>query len=95
MKDEENNPVAVALQYDGKRAPRVTATGRGEIAAEIMRIAREHNVPFYEDIELVGLLARLDLGDEIPETLYLAVARVIAFAYQIAGKTPSPGPDRS
>ena len=85
--NEQSNPTAVALEYDGKQAPRVTARGRGDVAREIIRIARENNIPFYEDIELVGLLARLDLGDEIPETLYVAVARVIAFAYQVAGKT--------
>ena len=54
---------------------------------DLIRHARENNIPFHEDIELVGLLARLDLGDEIPEKLYVAVARVIAFAYQVAGRT--------
>lgn len=87
MKESGNKPTAVALQYDGRQAPRVTAKGYGEVAEEIIRLAREHNIPLYEDVELVGLLSRLDLGDEIPEALYIAVARVIAFAYLLAGKT--------
>lgn len=87
MKEPDHNSTVVALQYDGTCAPQVTAKGRGEIADEIIRLAREHDIPLYEDVELVNLLARLDLGDEIPEALYITVARVIAFAYSLAGKT--------
>lgn len=90
MKDSGKNrpPLAVALQYDGHNAPRVTAKGRNQVAEQILALAREHNVPLQENAELAGLLARLDLGEEIPETLYLAVAQVIAFAYYLSGKTP-------
>ena len=80
-------PSAVALNYDGKGAPRVTAKGKGHIAEEILAVAREHNIPLHEDPNLVRLLAQLDLGDEIPRELYLAVAKVIAFAYMMKGKT--------
>lgn len=83
-----NLPLAVALQYDGERAPRVTAKGRDEIAEQIIRLAREHGVPMQENEPLAGLLARVELGDEIPEALYLAVAQVIAFAYHLSGKAP-------
>jgi len=79
-------PTAIALHYDGGSAPRVSATGKGELAKQIIEIAREHNIPLHEDVELTGLLGRLELGDEIPETLYIAIARVIAFAYSISGK---------
>lgn len=81
---------AVALHYDGKNAPRLTAKGRGSIAEEIITLAREHGVPLHEDKELVGLLAQLELYDEIPRELYIAVAEVIAFAYMVTGKFP-PG----
>jgi flagellar biosynthesis protein len=82
-------PLAVALRYDGKHAPRVTAKGRDQVAEQILALAREHNVPLQENAELAGLLARLDLGEEIPEALYLAVAQVIAFAYYLSGKAPA------
>jgi flagellar biosynthesis protein len=96
MKQQDNNqrPVAVALQYDGTGAPRVTAKGGGLIAERIISLAKEHKIPIQETPELVGLLCRIDLGDEIPEALYLAVAQVIAFAYRISGKQP-PRPDTS
>jgi flagellar biosynthesis protein len=78
--------MAVALRYDGTGAPRVTAKGRGLVAEEIIRRAREHDVPLNENPELVKLLARVDLGDEIPEALYVACAQIISFAYYLKGK---------
>ncbi len=81
---------AVALQYDGKGAPRLTAKGQGAVAEQIIALAEEYGIPLREDRELVGLLAQLDLYDEIPRELYLAVAEVIAFAYLVTGKFP-PG----
>jgi len=85
-------PRAVALHYDGKRAPTVIAKGSGEIARQILAIADKHHIPLREDPELLGLLAKLELGQQIPENLYLAVAQIIAFAYYISGKSP-PRPD--
>lgn len=81
-------PLAVALQYDGERAPRVTAKGHNELAEQIIKLAREHGVPMQENEPLAALLARVELGDEIPEALYLAAAQVIAFAYHLSGKVP-------
>jgi flagellar biosynthesis protein len=79
---------AVALRYDGTGAPRVTAQGRGEVAERILALAREHRIPIRQDRELAALLARVELGDEVPPALYRAVAEVIAFAYRLAGKGP-------
>ncbi len=79
---------AVALYYDGKNAPHVSAKGTGQVAEQIMAIAREHDVPLCDNPGLVDLLVTLELGDEIPENLYIAVAYIIAFAYQLEGKTP-------
>ncbi len=79
---------AVALKYDGEKAPTITATGTYELADEIIRIARAHNVPLYENAELAGVLARLSLNDEIPENLYRVIAEILAFAFHIRGRTP-------
>lgn len=85
----DNNPLrAVALKYDGENAPTVTASGEGNIAEEIIRIAHEHGIPLREDAMLAALLGELELGEEIPQTLYRVIAEVIAFAYMVSGKVP-------
>ncbi len=80
---------AVALEYDGKNAPRITATGSGATAQRIIEIAREHGIPLHEDPDILTLLAKLELGDEIPRALYVTIAHVIAWAYFMTGKSPS------
>jgi flagellar biosynthesis protein len=87
MKDNKIQK-AVALFYDGKNSPTVTAKGTGAVADNIIAIAEKHGVPLCDNSALVELLVQLELGDEIPETLYLAVAYIIAFAYQLEGKQP-------
>lgn len=78
-------PRAAALHYDPERdrAPRLVARGDGRIAERILALAREHGVPVHEDRALVDVLARLDLGSEIPPELYRAVAEIIAFVYRL------------
>lgn len=90
---------AIALSYDGQQAPILSAKGDDELAEAILAIAREHEVPIYENAELVRLLARLELGEQIPEALYLTIAEIIAFAWQLRGKVPAgfddaPPPER-
>lgn len=80
--------IAVALNYDGTHAPKVTAKGSHDLAQQIIELAQKHGVPLSENKELVTLLASLELGEEIPETLYLAIAEIIAFAYILKGKVP-------
>ncbi|HJV51396.1 MAG TPA: flagellar biosynthesis protein FlhB [Noviherbaspirillum sp.] len=77
---------AVALKYtDGKmRAPKVVAKGSDEVAAKIRELATEHNVPLLEAPPLArALYTHTDLGDEIPEGLYTAVAEVLAYVFQL------------
>jgi flagellar biosynthesis protein len=89
MKEIINPPdIAIALSYDGKRAPKVTAKGQGLIAGQIIERAQEHNIPLHTDVAMVKVLSKLSLGDEIPRELYLAVAEVIAFIYLLSGKQP-------
>ncbi|EDP6857477.1 FlhB-like flagellar biosynthesis protein [Campylobacter upsaliensis] len=81
---------AVALGYQRKKkesAPKVLASGKGESAAKIISLAKEHGVPIKEDEDLIEILSKLDLGDEIPPNMYKAVAEVFAFIYQMANKT--------
>ena len=87
--NDSDDRQAVALAYDGKRAPTVTAEGSGDIADQIIAIAREHGIPLFENPQLLSLLQQVGLGEEIPETLYLCIAQVIAFAYKIQGKFPA------
>ena len=87
---------AVALKYDGDKAPTISATGTHELAEEIIRIAREHEVPLYENAELASILARLSLNEQIPESLYRVIAEILAFAFHIRGLIPEdrrPGPE--
>jgi flagellar biosynthesis protein len=80
---------AIALSYDGNSAPSLTAKGDDQLAEAILAIAREYEVPIYENAELVRLLARLELGDAIPEALYRSIAEIIAFAWYLKGKFPA------
>lgn len=94
MSEHEHRPrIAVALEYDGKGAPKVSAKGAGVVAEEIIELARTHGVPLQEDRDLVQLLSQLDLDQEIPPELYRAIAEVIAFAYLIKRRFP-PGYQR-
>ena len=79
---------AVAIAYDGCGAPRVSAKGDGELAQRIGAIARDTDVPMVADAALSDFLARVPLGDEIPQELYLAVAQVLVFAYGLSAKPP-------
>lgn len=77
---------AVALKYsEGKmRAPRVVAKGADAVAARIRELAAEHQVPLLEAPPLARALFRhAELGDEIPATLYAAVAEVLAYVFQL------------
>lgn len=77
---------AVALKYaDGKMgAPKVVAKGADEVAARIRELAGEHQVPLLEAPALArALYSHTELGDEIPEALYTAVAEVLAYVFQL------------
>ncbi|MGN7478545.1 EscU/YscU/HrcU family type III secretion system export apparatus switch protein [Solibacillus silvestris] len=79
---------AIALSYDPQKSngPTVVAKGKGKIAENILEQATMHDVPIYEDPNLVELLGQLDLNTSIPEELYQAVAEVFAFIYHLDEK---------
>ena len=83
---QRDSDIAAALRYDGQGAPRLTAKGQAELAKQILEIARAHDIPLHTDPALAAVLSQLELGEEIPVQLYVAVAEVIAFAYLVSGK---------
>jgi flagellar biosynthetic protein FlhB len=90
---------AVALKYsDGQRgAPQVVAKGTDEVAAKIREIAKENKVALLEAPPLArALYKHTEIGDEIPEQLYSAVAEVLAYVFQLRSYSKSGGkyPDR-
>ncbi len=89
MKFKAGRPLAIALRWEGRGAPRVTAKGQGEVAKRILALAADHAVPLREDPALVEVLSHIELGREIPAALYQAVAEVIAFAYSLRPHDPT------
>lgn len=77
---------SVALKYaEGQfAAPRVIAKGADAVAAKIRELGAEHNIPILEAPPLArALFKHTELGDEIPEALYAAVAEVLAYVFQL------------
>jgi flagellar biosynthesis protein len=85
---EDEDYRAVALFYDGDNAPQITAAGSGEIGRVIAEIAAQHGIPMMQSEGLTELLAAFEVGDRIPENLYITIAEVIAFAWMLSGKMP-------
>lgn len=78
--------LAVALHYDKKGAPRVVAKGRGTIGEKIIEVAKANNIPIEENEVLAGALSNVQIGDEIPQELYKAVAEVLIFVLRLSGR---------
>ena len=79
---------AVALEYGSNPAPVVVARGEGDLAREILRRAHEQGVWIAQDAQLVALLSRVDLEQEIPAELYTAVAVILSWVYWLRGMQP-------
>jgi flagellar biosynthesis protein len=75
---------AVALNYDHSpgSAPKVVASGQGEVAQKIIALAREAGVEIVQDADLLEVLAKVPVGQEIPADLFQAVAEILAFVYR-------------
>jgi flagellar biosynthesis protein len=85
FRKRERRPTAAALTYDPVKPqpPQVVAVGRGAIAEEIVRLAKEHGVPLHEDAGLVEALAQLDVSACIPRELYAVVAEVLSYVFRV------------
>jgi flagellar biosynthesis protein len=81
---------AAALKYDpaSGTSPRITAKGTGIVAQKIIDLAEQHDVPVKKDPDLVEVLAGLDINQEIPQEIYVAVAELLAFVYTINKDRP-------
>ena len=82
MSKERKKAVALRYKPEEKSAPRVTAKGEGEIAEKIIALAKEYGIAIHEDRDLVSVLSKLDLNEEIPEELYKTVAEILVFIYE-------------
>lgn len=91
MTKSESYLTAVALAYqEGQIAPKVVAKGRGLIAQEIIKRAKEAGIYVHESSELVALLMQVNLDDRIPPQLYVAVAELLAWLYRLEKENKSP-----
>jgi flagellar biosynthesis protein len=72
-----------ALRYEDTGAPKVVASGQGQVAERILAAAQAAGVPVRGDPGLAAALGALALGQEVPEELWLAVAEVLAWAYEL------------
>ena len=80
--------IAVALKYDGEEgvAPTVVAKGNRIWAEKILDAAKQYGVPIVRNVPLAQALNKMDVGDEIPEELYEAVAEVLNFVFELSEK---------
>jgi flagellar biosynthesis protein len=76
---------AIAIRYDIEKdiAPVILAAGRGDFAEEILQVAEDNRIPFYEDKGLADLLLKLEVDTEIPQELYVLVAEILAFIFRL------------
>jgi flagellar biosynthesis protein len=91
----DSRQAAVALRYaEGDAAPVIVAKGRGAIAEEIIRRAREAGLFVHESRELVGLLLQVDLDQRIPPALYIAIAELLSWVYIVEQRIVPDDPGR-
>lgn len=76
---------AVALRYDKGRdaAPKVAAKGRGRIAERIVELAEEHELHIHKDADLIEILEKVEIEQEIPLEVYSVVAEIFRYIYKV------------
>ncbi len=84
MEDENKIKKAAAISYDPTQdiAPKVVATGQGELAEQIIRLAKAHGVEIKEDQDLAEILSAMDLESTIPIEAYGAIAEILSYIYK-------------
>jgi flagellar biosynthesis protein len=94
QKRTKNSAISLKYNQNSNRAPKVTAKGQGWMADKIIAMAQEQNIPIKKDKDLIELLEKIDVGNEIPEYLYKIVAELLAWVYQLNTEYPNR-PERS
>jgi len=85
--------IAVALRYapGEMAAPKIVASGRGEIAQRILELAQQHGIKVRADADLAELLIAVDVGEQIPIAAFAAVAEILMYIYRANKQSPRPG----
>jgi flagellar biosynthesis protein len=89
MTDRSKRDTAVALSYrpdQGDEAPRVVASGKGELARRILDLAFAAGVKVREDADLVEILAAVDVDSQVPLEALMAVAEILTYVYLANGR---------
>lgn len=85
---KEKDKLAVAIQYDGEGAPKVTAKGEALLAQEIIALASEAGIHIHQDPALASFLSTLELDEPIPRELFTLIAELLSFVYMLDGRYP-------
>ncbi|PLX91438.1 MAG: flagellar biosynthesis protein FlhB [Desulfuromonas sp.] len=86
MSDSVKKAVAVKYDKDQADAPLIVASGKGQLAENIIKAAEKAGLEISHDPDLVELLAKIPVGSEIPAELYQAVAEILAYVYRVNKK---------
>jgi flagellar biosynthetic protein FlhB len=78
--------IAISYQRSEMEAPKIVAKGADHLAFRIREIAREHKVPIIENKPVARALYRQEVGDEVPEEMFTAVAELLAYVYSLKKK---------
>ncbi|WP_025898804.1 EscU/YscU/HrcU family type III secretion system export apparatus switch protein [Sneathiella glossodoripedis] len=92
LNKQDKNPIAVALSHEkgSSRAPIVTASGRGELAEQILKIAFENGVKVREDADLAQILTQIEVDSPIPLEAFAAVSEIMAYLYKAQNDSQPP-----
>ena len=88
IQNQPKRQSALAISYEKNKdsAPVIVAKGKGTIAERILQIAKDNNIPIHHDPDLIEVLSKLDLGQEIPTDLYKLIAEVLVYVYKSNNK---------
>lgn len=83
---QKKTAVALFESDEGKKVPRIAASGRGTLADKILALAFEHNIKVREDADLTELLASIDIDSPIPSEAFMAVGEILSYVYEANGR---------